>query len=242
MLIKKILYLLITLLVLTGCSFPGAGIPHGKSIEDCMEIGHCYYINKNVKNEESELSDKLKMLLINEKEDDIYFGYSINPGGDNISIRYISGGVISHNSLDELVDVFINAQNIVDELYDVDEVNFTGLYDDSLGVNITLDEEGRVKHVHFDFDYKSNNEIYADKEADIIEYLEVHFEKVKICLDYDLTNSIFLYGHSLSYIRFYKEVNFVRVTRESNAKSDSIDERILELYSDYNIVFYDPAY
>ena len=49
---NKLLIAFSLLLFLAACG----RIPHGESIEDCMETANCYYLDNNVKTEGSDLS------------------------------------------------------------------------------------------------------------------------------------------------------------------------------------------
>jgi hypothetical protein len=141
--------------MLTACNL---GIPDGKSIEDCMEIGYCYYSEKDVKTEGSEFADSLKELLVNEA-DDIVFTYSINPENDAMWIEYISSEDISVESLDELLDILKQTVEVISSYYDIDTIYTKLLYSDYIEVKVVINDSliitESIAYINYETDYRN---------------------------------------------------------------------------------------
>lgn len=234
--IKGLLIGLLVLILLTAC-----GVDEGNSIEDCMDNGNCRYPNKDVRTEGSVLSKRLSEIIIND-EDDMIFYYGINPGGDHFSLVYTSIEEINHTSFDQVISLFKEANIIIQELYNFDHVEFSAFFDEHMEMDIKFDVYNEVTYVHFDFDYVSSRE-FEEMEASefndfVVDYINEYHEQLKICLDYQLTDSIFFLGSYPMFITFTIEGDSIYIYRHFRTKTIVVDNILEDLFSDYNFENY----
>ncbi len=223
------------IILLTGCK----GIPHGDSIEDCMETENCYYHDNNVKTEGSDLSIALIELLIDQSDDLIFF-YSINPGGDSIGFEYYADRDVTYDNIIELIDAMAEVIDTVNGFYSIDDISTDIFLNENLEIHLYFDEAGEIDFLYSNLDYETSRE---DTEEDILLYLDSHIEELKELIDLELFDTISWYGTLVSncvYIDF--DNDSMKVLRFGNAHTDSIDDKISELLQDYNFTFFDPDY
>ncbi len=230
---KRILLILVLSILFIGC-----GITEGDSIEDCQEIGYCNYSDKNIKNEESSMAQALRNQLLDDA-DDIVFSYSINPGGDSLWIEYTSNDELSHTALDTLILLMKDLILTVNEYYEIDNIRTNIIIDDDVYVKVYFDELLQVDYIAVDLDYVS---LKNDSEQEIIDYLVIYANKVKLLLDYEKINKIWYYGSINNGVYLDIVDDTIKVTRLGTAKTDRIDAKINEILEGYDYILYDPVY
>lgn len=172
-------------LILFGC-----GIPEGKSIEDCMNIGSCYYSDRDVKIEDSELALSLRNLLIDEA-DDIYFSYMINPGGDSINLIYQKNAEVTNSSLDQLIALTAQMIEVVNQHYEIDVIETIIKFESDISISVSHDQEMKIIYLVANLN-SSNSDL--DEENQVIIYLDQRVDTISLLLEYGGFDRIWWYG------------------------------------------------
>ncbi len=215
--------------------FISCGITEGDSIEDCQEIGYCDYLNKSVKNEGSDLALALMDQLLDDS-DDIIFSYSIDPGGDSFWIEYTSNEDLSHTALDILIPLMKDLILTVSEYYEIDDIRTNISIDEDILVNVYFDDVLEIDYIAVDLEYAS---LKDDSEQEIMNYLEIYADKVKLLLDYEEINKIWWYGSVTNGVYLDIEDYTIKVTRLGTAKTERIDAKINEILEGYDYILFD---
>jgi len=219
-------------LLLLSVLLSSCGIPHGESIEDCRTMSQCYYHDKSVRTEGSDMSNDLIPLLLNE-DDDIVFYYGRNPGGEHIDFIYISSLVMSRESIDEILDRLVQIDDIVSMYYEFDEIE-TLIRFDNIELNIYFDDNDNVRYISTrDESTYTNVDDYTEEE--IIQALEENADKIILLLDY--TDSSYIRWFGIGKINIVTE-NGTREVRISNdIDSQSIRDKIEEILEGYEFIY-----
>jgi hypothetical protein len=228
---KKLTIYLTMLLILSV--FSGCGIPNGESIEDCMSIGNCYYLDKDVKVESSELSSSLRNLLIDES-DEMYFSYMINPGGDAMSLVYHNNGEMTNSSLDQLILLTAQMVEVVNQYYEIDAIETSIIFEEHIEIIVSHDQELNVSYLVAEINFDNSN---LDSESQIISYLEENQQPVKFLLDYEEFDRIWWYEGGITSIYIEKDGSNIIIYRMGIAYSDAIDTKISDLLDEYEFSF-----
>jgi len=217
------------LMILIGC-----GEVEGDSIEDCMSQSFCNYLNQDVKTEGSDLANALRDQLVYD-EDDIYFTYIINPGGDILFISYHSIHEITHKELDILIPLSSDLIKIVNQFYNIDYVETTILFDEYIEVQINHNEDQSIDFISANLSYDSSKD---DEEEVIIHDLEFYFPTVEMLLNYQPIDQIWWYGPPDSI--YIEKEDTLRVIRDGDSNTEMINSKIRELLVDYDYILYNP--
>lgn len=217
-------------LFLTGC-----GIPHGDSIEDCRTMSQCYYHDKSVRSEGSDMSNDLIPLLLNE-EDDIVFYYGRNPGGEHVDFIYISSDHMSEENINVIADVLLEIKDVVSNHYDFDDIE-TLITFKNTELNIYFDDNDKINFISVTVDKSTYTNVDDYTEEDIINELEENAEKVKLLLDY--SDSTYIRWFGIGKINVITEDGETKVTVSADVDSQAVRTKIEELLEDYEFIFPD---
>lgn len=223
-----VFFIFIFSMMLSGC-----GIPHGESIEDCRTMSQCYYNDKSVRTEGSEMSNELKTLLLNE-EDDLIFFYSRNPGGEYVYLVYHSVNTLSHESIDEISNILINVIDVVNNHYIFDEIEVHIEYGNT-DLIIHFDENKNTSFISSRIDMKTYGNADDFSEEDIISNLESNADTVKLLIDYFSPAYITWFG--IGKITIITEIDSISIWLKDDIDTSVIRLKIEELLDGYNINF-----
>ncbi len=229
------LIVFIIAIVLIGCS------NEVKSIADCKEqSGKCYYHNESVKNDDSDISEGLFKLLLDDNHDMSYY-YKANPIDDILWIEYETDVEISHNSFNEMISLFDDVIILVNNLYDISDIEFTVTYLNDIDMEVFYDNDNEIDVLfHFEeFIIEDSNDLSnAELVFAALVHIDDYSEQIKICLDYNKTTLISIFNVSNTRIYLEIESDIILYSLPTRLNTESFDSKFLEQFEDYNLVKY----
>ncbi len=224
----KIILVVLFSLTLTSC-----GIPHGESIEDCRTMSQCYYHDKSVRTEGSEMSNELKTLILYE-EDDIVFYYSRNPVEEYVVYKYNSSDTLTHESIDEISNVLIDIVDVVNSHYVFDEIRVHIMYGNT-DLEIVFDDNNNIRRIFSRVDISTYKSVDGFSEEEIIANLEENSNTVKLLIDYFDPAYITWFG--IGDLTVVTEDDSITIRMKGGFETPAIRLKIEELLDGYNIIF-----
>lgn len=215
---KKMIGSILLVILLSGC------VPKGTSILDCQSKTQCNYVDVDVTKEDTQMSNRLELLILSE-EDTMIYHYRIDPGGDYITIEYNTDMDLTHDNFDILVEMIQEANEVVRDEYDIEEVFFDIYINDEVILSPLYDDDGEIVAVTFYFDYFSYDEMkeYKDSFSEFFPtYLNTHKELLETFITYEHASSIFFYNDTSNRVWFLNHEGTTYIIRSGEAYSQEI--------------------
>lgn len=223
--------IMILIPVLVSCALT----PTGNSIDDCMEMDQCSYLNNDVRLEESDMANDLRELLLN-NQDDMIFSYTIDRGGDMLDVTYHTHEDFTADKLDDLMPLLDQIKTVVDTHYDIDYINCILIFEGCINITSRYSLDSANDYIEVEFDYESSKE---DPEDYILNKLDEYADDVIIFINSNYINKIQWYGGYSNGISLELRENYIYVATRGNANTTNIDARVTNLLDRYTLEFSD---